>query len=68
MRLQQSNLWQIPVPEDYFNKTFGELFHYLCCERNLIALAIYRLPGSSDNDRPYTSTNPPENTKLTHRD
>ena len=26
--LKQSNLWQIPVPEDYLNKTFGELFTY----------------------------------------
>ena len=40
--LKQSNLWQIAIPEDYLNKTFGELFHYLALKRNLIALALYR--------------------------
>ncbi|KAL4473536.1 hypothetical protein ABPG74_022400 [Tetrahymena malaccensis] len=66
--LHQSNLYQIPVPEDYFNKTFGQLFHYLATEQQLIALALYRLPGSVGNQFPYTYTNPKENTKITHRD
>eukprot|EP01017_Pseudomicrothorax_dubius_P031111 TRINITY_DN3940_c0_g1_i2.p1 TRINITY_DN3940_c0_g1~~TRINITY_DN3940_c0_g1_i2.p1 ORF type:complete len:276 (-),score=25.33 TRINITY_DN3940_c0_g1_i2:113-940(-) len=66
--LKQSNLWQIPVPEDYLSKTFGDLFNYLTVERNLIPLAIYRLPGAQDNRHPYVYTNPPAGTKLTHRD
>jgi len=61
--LKQSNLWQIAVPEDYLNKTFGELFHYLSIKRNLIALGLYRLPGVNDNDHPYVFTNPPDNIK-----
>jgi hypothetical protein len=56
------------VPEDYLNKTFGELFNYLANERNLIPLAIYRLAGASDNIYPYVYTNPKKNLKLTHKD
>jgi len=66
--LKQSNLWQIPIPEDYLNKTFGELFNYLAAERELIPLGLYRLPNSTDNKYPYVYTNPPPTTKLTHRD
>ena len=58
----------MPVPEDYLNKNFGELFNYLSLERNLIPLALYRLPGAVDNKHPYVYTNPPPDTKLTHRD
>lgn len=66
--LKQSNLWQISVPEDYLNKSFGELFNYLAFERELIALGLYRLPGATDNKHPYVYTNPNPSTKLTHRD
>jgi hypothetical protein len=66
--LKDSNLYQVPVPEDYLNKTFAELFNYLSLERNLIPLALYRLPGAVDNKHPYVYTNPPPDTKLTHRD
>ncbi|KRX09853.1 hypothetical protein PPERSA_02725 [Pseudocohnilembus persalinus] len=67
-RLQQSNLWQIPVPEDFFNETFGQLFEYLALKRNLIPLGLYRLPNAMDNTKAYTFTNPPKDTRLTHRD
>jgi hypothetical protein len=66
--LKQSNLWQISIPEDYLNKTFGELFNYLCVERHLIPLGLYRLTGALDNNHPYCYTNPRKNVKLTHRD
>ena len=66
--IKQSNLWQIPVPKKYLNETFGDLFRFLSTENNLIALGLYRLPGSSDNKHPYVYTNPPMNVKLTHRD
>ena len=66
--LKQSNFWQIPVPEDYQNKTFGELFNYLCIQRALIPLGLYRLAGATDNERPYVVTNPPEHIKLTPQD
>ncbi|KAL4472400.1 hypothetical protein ABPG74_018349 [Tetrahymena malaccensis] len=85
-KIKQSNLWQIPVPEDYYvkqdlhlflikfylffnqNKTFGQLFHYLSEQRDLIALGLYRLSGALDNKQPYTYTNPDSDTKLTPRD
>jgi len=66
--LKQSNFWQIPVPEDYLNKTFGELFDYLAVDRELIPFGLYRLPGATDNKSPYVYTNPDASTKLTHRD
>lgn len=66
--LKDSNLYQILVPEDYLNKTFGDLFNYLALERNLIPLGLYRLPGAVDNKNPYVYTNPDPDTKLTHRD
>ena len=50
------------------NKTFGELFNYLCLERHLIPLGLYRLPGALDNHHAYCYTNPRKNVKLTHRD
>jgi len=66
--LRQSNLWQINIPEDYLNKTFGDLFNYLSNERHLIPLGLYRLPGALDNQMPYVYTNPKKNVKLTHKD
>jgi len=66
--LKQSNLWQIPVPEDYEGKTFGDLFKYFTIQRNLIALGLYRMPNATDNKAPYVFTNPPANTKLVNGD
>ena len=56
------------MPEDYEGKTFGELYTYFSIQRNLIALGLYRLPGSTDNAAPYVFTNPPTKTKLVHED
>jgi hypothetical protein len=50
------------------NQSFGELFNYLCIERNLIALGLYRLKGAVDNESPYCFTNPPSDVICTHRD
>lgn len=66
--LRSSNLWQIPVPERFINKTFRDMYTELAEEENLIALALYRLPGARDNDHPYVYTNPNPATRLTHRD
>ena len=53
--LCQSNLWQIPVPEECIGKTWEELFlHYL--ERDLICLGLYRLKGTTNNDLLYVYT------------
>lgn len=66
--IKQSNFWQIPVPEDYHSKTFGDLFNYLCIQRALIPIGLYRMPGATDNERPYVYTNPPNTVKLTPQD
>lgn len=68
MNLNQSNLWQISVPEDYINLNFIDLFWYLATERNLIPLGLYRLKGAKDNEHPYVFTNPDKHTKLTDKD
>ncbi len=63
-----SNLWQIFVPEEFLNKTFGQLFLYLLADKNMICLGLYRLSGALDNSHPYCYTNPDSDVKLTHRD
>ena len=65
--LCQSNLWQIPVPEECIGKTWEELFLYYL-ERDLICLGLYRLKGTTDNDLPYVYTNPDPETFITHKD
>ena len=65
--LTQSNLWQIPVPEQCINKTFEYLFNYLL-DRKLVTMALYRLRGSRGNQSPYVFTNPESDTIITHRD
>ena len=68
LELDQSNLWQIQVPEDFVNHTFGELFNYLVSEYNVLPLGMHRFPGSKDNTRPYVYTNPSRDTRITHND
>lgn len=66
--LKSSNLWQMPIPEKFINKTFQDLYIEFAENENLIALGLYRLPGARDNDHPYVYTNPKPETRLTHRD
>jgi hypothetical protein len=64
--LTQSNLWQIPAPEGLYNKTFNDLFMFLL-DKNLVALALYRLPGATDNRFPYVWTYP-DSATITNQD
>ena len=64
--LTHSNLWQIPAPEGLYNKTFNDLFLFML-ENNLIAIALYRMPGATDNKFPYVWTNP-EGATVTNQD
>lgn len=63
----QSNLWQILVPEEFFNQTYDKLFTHLL-EKNLVSIGLYRLPGASDNRHPYCYTNPDPKTIITNKD
>ena len=63
----QSNLWQILVPEEFFNQTYDKLFTHLL-EKNLVCIGLYRLPGATDNRQPYCYTNPDPKTLITHKD
>ena len=65
--LKSSNLWQMPIPEKLINKTFLDLYKEFC-EKNIIALGLYRLSGARDNNNPYVYTKPLPDTRLTHRD
>ena len=38
------------------------------CDKNIIPLGLYRLPGARDNNNPYVYTKPSSDTRLTHRD
>ena len=55
------------IPTKFINKTFFELFTSFC-EKGIIALGLYRLPGARDNNHSYVYTKPNPNTILTHRD
>jgi len=65
--LKSSNLWHMPIPSKFINKTFLELYIEFC-DKNIIPLGLYRLPGARDNDHPYIYTKPNPETRLTHRD
>lgn len=65
--LTQSNLWQIPVPENCVNKPFDYLFMNLL-KKKLICISLYRLKGAVNNEYPYVYTNPQPNTIISHRD
>ena len=55
------------IPTKFINKTYLELFVSFC-ERGIIALVLYRLPGSRDNNHPYIYTKSNPKTILTQRD
>ena len=55
------------IPTKFINKTYLEFFTSFC-ERGIIALLLYRLPGSRDNNHPYIYTKSNPKTILTQRD
>ena len=55
------------IPTKFINKTYLEFFTSFC-ERGIIALLLYRLPGSGDNNNPYIYTKPNLKTILTQRE
>ena len=65
--LKSSNFWQTRIPEKFFDRTFGELYDEFC-DKNLIILALYRLPGSTDNYSGYVFTKPSKNVIITQKD
>ena len=65
--LKSSNLWHMAIPTKFINKTFLDLYMEFC-DKNIIPLGLYRLPGARDNNHPYIYTKPVPDTRLTHRD
>ena len=54
-------IYQINMPDSYQNKTYGELFHFLCYTHSVIPVGLYRQTKDSDS---YVFTSPPAKTKL----
>ena len=65
--LKSSNFWQTRIPDKFIDRTFGELYDEFC-NKNLIILALYRLPGSTDNYSGYVFTKPSKEIIITHKD
>ena len=66
-KIDQSNLWQIIVPEECSKGTFDKLYKFLL-EKGLVTLGLYRLPGATDNFYPYVFSNPNQKTNVTSKD
>ena len=66
-KIQQSNLWQLVVPEECNNKSFDKLFKFLL-DKGLVTLGLYRMKGANDNLYEYVYTNPTSKTPVTQRD
>eukprot|EP00656_Telonema_subtile_P030638 TRINITY_DN33620_c0_g1_i1.p1 TRINITY_DN33620_c0_g1~~TRINITY_DN33620_c0_g1_i1.p1 ORF type:complete len:241 (-),score=73.36 TRINITY_DN33620_c0_g1_i1:152-874(-) len=56
----------IPVPEDYVDQSYGQLFTTLCYS-NVVPLALYRHDVTGE-DQFYIATNPPPDTLLRPED
>ena len=65
--LKSSNFFQAKIPNKFIGKAFGDLYEEFC-DNNFIILALYRLPGSTDNYKGYVFTKPSEDTFLKEKD
>jgi len=63
----QSNIWQIPVPEEMISKSYDKLFKFLL-KHELLPLGLYRLPFAAENQYPFVCTNPAASISLSQRD
>lgn len=58
-------IYQITIPTFYHNRTYGELFHFLCYENDIIPVGLYR---TKENKAGYTFTSPPKEVILNPSD
>jgi hypothetical protein len=68
---QRHTIDKVDVPDDYYGKTFGELFLYYLQDYNCISIALYRWNVSdsySDSQLPHIVCAPSYDTILQHRD
>ena len=49
---------QISVPGEYVNKQYSDLFFALLHDRGMLALGLYRAPGTLGAPSAYVFTNP----------
>ena len=60
-------LEQIPVPKEYVNRQYSELFTGLLRESGTLSLGLYRARGTLGSPIPYVFTNPTKET-VVHED
>ena len=70
-KIEESHLFQIPVPQAFFRKTYGELFAFLLnMEEKVLPIGLFRGvwaslgQGPNGNRMPYVYTNPDSGTIL----
>ena len=66
--LQQSNIWQVTIPDEFVNKTYSELFLYLLSKYGIITIGLYRLQDSKRNSCAYVYTKPKPYVRMTSKD
>lgn len=62
-----SSLIQVPVPQGFVSRTFGELFVDLAANGNIIAIGLYRKAATGSN-LPYVAAGPKKSTVLMNDD
>ena len=68
---QRHTIDKVDVPDDYYGKTFGEMFLYYLQDYNCISIALYRWSLSdsqSDSQLPHIVCAPSYDTILQQRD
>eukprot|EP00741_Cyanophora_paradoxa_P022875 tig00021522_g22095.t1 len=59
---------QIPVPSEFYGKTYLDLFIHFLVEKSLLPLGLYRAKKTSGSRLPYVYANPMPTTELTNTD
>jgi potassium large conductance calcium-activated channel subfamily M alpha protein 1 len=61
-------LEQIPIPEQYHNREYNDVFTGLLHDRGILALGLYRACGTLGAPCSYVFTNPPKETIVNPAD
>ena len=61
-------LEQMPVPKEYRNKQYSDLFIGLLRDKGVLALGLYRARGTLGAPTPYVFTNPMKETIVCEDD
>lgn len=59
---------QIPVPQEYCNRSYSDLFIGLLRDKGILPLGLYRARGTLGSPTAYVFTNPPKETIVNAAD